>query len=52
MMNTEGVLRICLNDINKSFCFASTIYTILYRFSNEFYDIYSDYSTIKLKMPT
>jgi len=40
MVNTEGVLRIILNDISKSFCFVSTIYTILNRFSNEFYDVY------------
>ena len=40
MVNTEGVLRIVLNDISKSFCFVSTIYTILNRFSNVFYVIY------------
>ena len=39
MMNREGVLRICLNDINKSFCFVQAIYTILNHFSNEFYDV-------------
>ena len=32
-------MRIVLNDINKSFCFVSTIYTILNRFTNEFYDV-------------
>ena len=48
MLNSEGVLRIVLNDINKSFCFVSTIYTILNRFSNEFYDVYENNSVILL----